>query len=69
MSKGDKNQNGKRNTETKIIGKKDRKLSKNKVRIEKLQKVPEGLHRRKACKTGTSSGYQNNTTWHFSMAK
>jgi hypothetical protein len=40
MPKGDKNQNGKRNTETKIIGKKGRKLSKKRENIEKLQKVP-----------------------------
>jgi hypothetical protein len=39
MPKGDKNQNGKRNTETKITGKKARKLSKKR---EKLQNVPEG---------------------------
>jgi hypothetical protein len=42
MPKGDKNQNGKRNTEMKIIGKKARKLSKKTTKIEKLQKVPEG---------------------------
>ena len=42
MSKEDKNQNGKRNTETKLTGKKARKLSKKRDKIEKLQKVPEG---------------------------
>jgi hypothetical protein len=42
MPKGDKNQNGKRNTETKLTGKKARKLSKKRSKIEKLQKVPEG---------------------------
>jgi hypothetical protein len=42
MSKEDKNQNGKSNTETKLIGKKVRKISKKKDKIEKLQKVPEG---------------------------
>jgi hypothetical protein len=42
MPKGDNNQNGKRNTETQITGKKDRKLSKKREKIEKLQKVPEG---------------------------
>jgi hypothetical protein len=36
MPKGDKNQNGKMNTQTKLIGKKDRKLSKKRVKIEKL---------------------------------
>jgi hypothetical protein len=42
MPRGDKNQNGKRNTETKLTGKKARKLSKKRSKIEKLQKVPEG---------------------------
>jgi hypothetical protein len=36
MSKEDKNQNGKRNTETKLTGKKARKLSKKRAKIEKL---------------------------------
>jgi hypothetical protein len=42
MSKENKNQNGKRITETKLTGKKARKLSKKKAKIEKLQKIPEG---------------------------
>jgi hypothetical protein len=42
MLKEDKNQNGRRNTETKHTGKKDRKLSKKRAKIEKLQKVLEG---------------------------
>jgi hypothetical protein len=42
MSKEDKNQNGKRNTEMKLTGKKARKLSKKRAKIEKLQKDPEG---------------------------
>jgi hypothetical protein len=42
MSNEDKNQNGKRHTETKLTGKKARKLSKKRDKIEKLQKVPEG---------------------------
>jgi hypothetical protein len=42
MTKEDKNQNGKRNIETKLIGKKDRKLSKKRAKIKNLQKVPEG---------------------------
>jgi hypothetical protein len=42
MSKEDKNQNGKRNTETKLTGKKDIKLSKKRAKIEKLQKNTEG---------------------------
>jgi hypothetical protein len=36
MPKEHKNQNGKKNTEMKLTGKKDRKLSKKKAKIEKL---------------------------------
>jgi hypothetical protein len=42
MPKEDKNQNGKRNSEMKPTGKKDRKLSNKRDKIEKLQKVPKG---------------------------
>jgi hypothetical protein len=42
MPKENKNQNGKRPTEAKLIGKKARKLSKKRAKIEKLQKVLEG---------------------------
>jgi hypothetical protein len=42
MPKEDKNQNGKRNTEMKLTGKKARKLSKKRAKIDKLHKVPEG---------------------------
>jgi hypothetical protein len=35
------NKNGKRNPETHITGKKARKLSKKKAKLEKLQEVPE----------------------------
>ena len=54
MPKGDKNQNGKRNTETKLIGKKARKLSKKRSKIKKLQKVPEGSSQKENYKTRTS---------------
>jgi hypothetical protein len=43
MPREDHNHNGKRNIETKIIGKKARNLNKKKEKIEKLQKVPEGI--------------------------
>jgi hypothetical protein len=46
MPNADKNQNGKRNTETKLTGKKARKISKKRDKIEKLQKVPEGTSQR-----------------------
>jgi hypothetical protein len=42
MLKEDKNQNGKIHTESKLTGKKDRKLSKKRDKIEKLQNIPEG---------------------------
>jgi hypothetical protein len=42
MSKEDKNQNAKRNTETKLTGKKARKLIKKRDKIDKLQKALEG---------------------------
>jgi hypothetical protein len=51
MPREDKNQNGKRNPVTQIIGKKARKLSKKKEKLEKLQKVPE--------KTSQKEGLQN----------
>jgi hypothetical protein len=54
MPKGDKNQNGKRITETKTTGKKAKKLSKKREKIERLQKVPEG--------TSQKEGLQN---WNF----
>jgi hypothetical protein len=46
MPKEDKNQNGKRNNEMKIIGKKSRNISKKREKIEKLQKGPEGTLKR-----------------------
>jgi hypothetical protein len=42
MLSTDKNQNGKRNPVTHITGKNDRKLSKKKAKLEKLQEAPEG---------------------------
>jgi hypothetical protein len=42
MSREDKTQNGKRMTETKLTGKKARKLSKKRAKIKKLQKVSKG---------------------------
>jgi hypothetical protein len=41
MLRKDKNNNGKRNPETQITGKKARNLSKKKENLEKLQEVPE----------------------------
>jgi hypothetical protein len=40
MIRTNKNKNGKRNPETQITGKKARKLSKKKGKLEKLQEVP-----------------------------
>jgi hypothetical protein len=42
VSKEDKNQNVKRHIKMKLTGKKARKLSKKRGKIEKLQKDPEG---------------------------
>jgi hypothetical protein len=47
MPKEDKNQNGKKNTETKLIGKMDRNLSKKREKIKKFQKIPEGTSQKK----------------------
>jgi hypothetical protein len=41
MSREDKNQNGKRMTETKLIGKKARKIINKRAKIEKLQRILE----------------------------
>jgi hypothetical protein len=46
MPREDKNQNGKRNTEMKLTGRKARKIGKKRAKIEKLQKVPEGTSQR-----------------------
>jgi hypothetical protein len=51
MLREDKNKNGKRNPETQITGKKARKLSKKKAKLERLQEVPE--------KTSQKAGLQN----------
>jgi hypothetical protein len=42
MWREDKDQNEKRMTEMKLTGKKARKLSKKRAKIEKLQKIPQG---------------------------
>jgi hypothetical protein len=41
MIKEDRNQNRKRQTKLKITGKKARKLSKKRAKIEKLQEIPD----------------------------
>ena len=46
MPNSDKNQNGERNTEMKLTGKKARKLSKKRDKNEKLHKVLEGTSQR-----------------------
>jgi hypothetical protein len=51
MLSTDKNKNGKRNPVTQITGKKARKLSKKKAKLEKLQEVPE--------RTSQKEGLQN----------
>jgi hypothetical protein len=56
MTKEDKDQNGKRNTETNLTRKKARKLSKKRAKIEKLQKVPEGNLQMKKLQNGSFAG-------------
>jgi hypothetical protein len=56
MPKEDRNQNGKRNTETNLTGKKARKLSKKRVRIDKLQKVLEGTSQKENLKNWSFVG-------------
>ena len=51
MPRGDKNKNGKRKPVIQITGKKARKLSKKKEKLEKLQEVPG--------KTSQKEGFQN----------
>jgi hypothetical protein len=43
MSKENKNHNGKRIIETKLTGKKARKIIKKRAKIDRLQKIPEGV--------------------------
>jgi hypothetical protein len=50
MPKGDKNQNGKRNTKTKITGKKARNLSKKRAKLENLQNIPKGTSQKEKLK-------------------
>jgi hypothetical protein len=54
MPREDKNNNGKRKLVTQIIGKKARNLGKKKVKLEKLQEVPE--------RTSQKQGLMN---WNF----
>jgi hypothetical protein len=54
MPRRDNNHTGKRNNETKIVGKKDRNLSKKRAKIKKLQMVPVG-----------TSQMENLQNWNF----
>jgi hypothetical protein len=68
MSKEDKNQNGKRNTETKLTGKKARKLSKKMAKIEKLQKILEGTSQKEKLQNWSFVEIsEHSDTWHFAM--
>jgi hypothetical protein len=51
MIRKNKNNNGKRNPEMKITGKKERKFSKKKAKLEKLKKDPKN--------TSQKGGFQN----------
>jgi hypothetical protein len=39
------------------------------IRLKSYRRFPRELPRKKICRIGTSSGYQNNDTWYFTMAK
>jgi hypothetical protein len=56
MLKEDRNQNEKRQTELKITGKKARKISKKRAKIEKLQKAPEGASQKENLQNGSFVG-------------
>jgi hypothetical protein len=56
MPKEYKNQNGKRNSETKLTGKKARKLSKKRDKLEKLQKVPERTSKKENLQNWSCAG-------------
>jgi hypothetical protein len=64
MPKGDKNQNGKRNIETNITGKKAIKFSKKRAKIKNLQKVPEGTSQKEVLQNWNfvEMSEQHNTT-------
>jgi hypothetical protein len=62
MPKEDKNQNGKRHTETKLTGKKDRKLSKKRAKIDKLPKVPEGTSQKENLQNWSFVGITEQTS-------
>jgi hypothetical protein len=53
ISKENKSQNGKRTTETKLTGKKARKLSKKKAKIEKLQEIPDRTSQKENLQNGS----------------
>jgi hypothetical protein len=56
MSRGDKNDNGKRKPVIHISGNKARKLSKKKVKLEKLHEVPERTLRKEGLQNWNSIG-------------
>jgi hypothetical protein len=56
MPKEDKKQNGKRHTKTKPTGKKARKLSKKRPKIDKLQKVQEGTSQKENLQNWSFAG-------------
>jgi hypothetical protein len=72
MSKENKNQSGKRITETNLTGKKARKLSKNISKIDRLQNIPKGtsqneklveIELRRDIKPMTLEGWSHEVMW------
>ena len=58
MPREDKNQNEKRNIETKMIRKKDRKLNKKKAKIEKLHEVLERTSQKEELQNSNLNGIE-----------
>jgi hypothetical protein len=69
MSKENKNQNGKRTTEMKLTGKKARKISKKRAKIEKLQKIPDGASQKEKLQNWSFAGISEQRHMHFAMSK
>jgi hypothetical protein len=69
MLRKDKNKNGKRNPETQITGKKARKLSKKKAKLEKLREIPEKTSQEADLQNLNLVGITEHAEWDFTMMK
>jgi hypothetical protein len=67
MTKENKNQNRKRTTEMKLIGKKARNLSKKRAKIDRIQRVPKGNSQKKTFQNWSIVGIleqRHGSLWH-----